>query len=73
MKSDEMLSSCSDRICFSASCESYHFTLVIADGFDQRQSLNMSGSMGSGTSSRENMFLSFVALGLSMTSPMHSS
>lgn len=62
MKRDEMLSSCSGRNCFSASCESYHFTQVAADVFDQRQSQNVSGSMGSGASNRENVFLSFVAL-----------
>lgn len=77
MKSDEMFSSCSDRICFSVSCESYHFTLVTADGFDQTQSQNVSGSMGSGASNRENVFLSFVhynpaVKGLSKTSLMHS-
>lgn len=52
MKSGKMLSSYSDRICFSASCDSYHFTLVTADGFDQRQSHNMAGSMNSGASNR---------------------
>lgn len=62
MKYDKRLSSCSDRICFSASCELYHFTLDTGDVYDQRQSQNMSGSMGSGASKKENIFLSFVAL-----------
>lgn len=61
MKSDEMLSSCSDRISFSASCESYHFTLVTTDVFGQRQSQNVSGSTDSEASNRENVFLSSVA------------
>lgn len=50
-----LLSSC-------ASCESYHFTVVTADGFDQRKSQNMADNMFFGASNRQAVSLSFVVL-----------